>query len=111
MIIRAEASQSRQCSPTQPLALADIVIGIVPDNIFFALTSGNKLAVLFFAILFGVSARIGQPGPLRAGDLLFEVFYETFIRIIEWLMYALRSGSSASPIRRCPPSASTCCWR
>ncbi len=90
VIIRAEASHSLLSD--RPLALADIVIGIVPENIFFALTSGNRLAVLFFAILFGVALGVVCRSRTDQAIQLFEVFYETFLKIIEWLMYALPLG-------------------
>lgn len=92
VIIRAEAAQVGTPAAEASLALADIVVGIVPENIFLALTSGNKLAVLFFAILFGVA--LGSVSRERSDQAiqLFEIFYDTFIRIIEWLMYVLPFG-------------------
>ena len=92
VIIRAEASQAGLALVDRPPAFADLVIGIVPDNIFFALTSGNKLAVLFFAILFGVALGVVCRERSDQAIQLFEVFYDAFVRIIGWLMYALPIG-------------------
>lgn len=91
VIIRAEATQAT-VAPEEPLGLTDIVVSIVPENIFFALTSGNKLAVLFFAVLFGVALGSVSRARSDVAIQLFELFYDTFIRIIEWLMYALPFG-------------------
>lgn len=91
VIVRAEAS-SGLVAGHNPSGIADIAIAIVPDNIFVALSSGNMLAILFFAILFGVA--LGSIGTAKAERAigLFETLYETFIKIIEWLMYALPIG-------------------
>ncbi len=74
------------------LGFGDIALSIVPENIFVALSSGNMLAILFFAILFGIAlGSIGQQRAERAISL-FETLYETFIKIIGWLMYLLPLG-------------------
>jgi proton glutamate symport protein len=63
-----------------------------PENIFGALTTGNKIAILMFAVLFGVAlGSIAREKSERATALL-EAFYDTFIKIIEWLMYVLPFG-------------------
>ena len=57
-----------------------------------ALTSGNKLAILFFAIFLGIG--LSSVGKTKGDSaiVIFEIFYSTFIKIIEWLMYALPLG-------------------
>lgn len=92
VIIRAESAPAPDGLGGAPLGLADIVVNIVPENIFFALTSGNKLAVLFFAILFGVALGSLGTANARSAIALFDALYETFLRIIEWLMLALPVG-------------------
>lgn len=73
-------------------AFADLVVGMFPENIFGALTTGNKIAILMFAVLFGVAlGSIAREKSERAIALL-EAFYDTFIKIIEWLMYVLPFG-------------------
>lgn len=73
-------------------AIQDIVSNIVPENVFLALSSGNKLAILFFAIVLGVGLGSVGHGRGEHAIVLFEVFYSTFLKIIEWLMYALPFG-------------------
>jgi Na+/H+-dicarboxylate symporter len=91
VIVRAEA-ETALISADNPAGIGDIAFAIVPENIFVALSSGNMLAILFFAILFGVAlGSIGTDKAERAIGL-FETLYETFIKIIEWLMYALPVG-------------------
>jgi Na+/H+-dicarboxylate symporter len=88
VIFRGEAATSTTASSD----IAHIAIAIVPENIFVALSSGNMLAILFFAILFGVA--LGSIGRVKAAGTiaLFETLYETFIKIIVWLMYVLPIG-------------------
>jgi Na+/H+-dicarboxylate symporter len=92
VIFTAEAS-SGALAPTHPQgAFADLVVGMFPENIFGALTTGNKIAILVFAVLFGVAlGSIAREKSERATALL-EAFYDTFIKIIEWLMYVLPFG-------------------
>lgn len=72
--------------------ILDIAIGIVPDNIFLALSTGNMLAILFFAILFGVALGSIERAKSERTIALFESLYDTFITIIAWLMYVLPIG-------------------
>lgn len=90
VIFTAEASNSAIGQPAS--GIADLVVGMFPENIFGALTTGNKIAILFFAVLFGVAlGSIAREKSERATALL-EAFYDTFIKIIEWLMYVLPFG-------------------
>jgi proton glutamate symport protein len=70
----------------------DIALGIVPENIFVALSTGNMLAILFFAIMFGVALGSIEAEKSERAIATFESFYETFITIIGWMMYALPIG-------------------
>lgn len=91
VIFRAEAASAGSVSAVGG-GFAEIVLNIVPENIFGALTTGNKVAILFFAILFGVAlGSITREKSAHAIELL-EALYETFIKIIEWLMYVLPVG-------------------
>src|SRR5688572_10415036 len=90
IIFRAEFAAATPGAAS--LGFGDIALSIVPENIFVALSSGNMLAILFFAILFGIAlGSIGQQRAERAISL-FETLYDTFIKIIGWLMYLLPLG-------------------
>jgi len=72
--------------------IIDFLIQIVPQNIFSALSSGRALALIFFAIIFGIAV-----GVLRGeqGDSLISLFdglFKAFQKIIAWLMVALPIG-------------------
>jgi proton glutamate symport protein len=81
IIFRAEAASSLSSSAD----FMGIAVAIVPENIFLALSTGNMLAILFFAVLFGIA--LGSIDPEMSARALgvFESLYETFIKIIGWL--------------------------
>ena len=92
VIFTAEAAQGATDPTHAQGAFSDLVVGMFPENIFGALTTGNKIAILFFAVLFGVAlGSIAREKSERATALL-EAFYDTFIKIIEWLMHVLPFG-------------------
>lgn len=92
VIFRAEAKTSAVAGASDPASIADIAVHIVPENIFVALSSGNMLAILFFAILFGVALGSIDKQKSERAIALFDGLYETFIKIIVWLMYVLPIG-------------------
>ncbi|PZV04916.1 MAG: dicarboxylate/amino acid:cation symporter [Leptolyngbya sp.] len=65
---------------------------MIPDNIFFSLSQGERLSVLFFSIVVGVA--LGSIGKRKARPVLMvlEALYETFLKITSWLMYPLPIG-------------------
>ncbi|MGB3203032.1 MAG: dicarboxylate/amino acid:cation symporter [Nodosilinea sp.] len=65
---------------------------MIPDNIFFSLSQGERLSVLFFSIVVGVA--LGSIGKRKASPVLavLEALYETFLKITSWLMYLLPIG-------------------
>ncbi|RJF89010.1 dicarboxylate/amino acid:cation symporter [Oleomonas cavernae] len=92
VIFRAETGSHTAAGASNPADIVLIAVGIVPENIFVALSTGNMLAILFFAVLFGVAlGSIGKEKSERA-IVVFESLYETFIKIIAWLMYVLPLG-------------------
>ena len=90
VIFTAEASSTAVGGATT--GISDLVVGMFPENIFGALTTGNKIAILFFAVLFGVALGSIPREKSEPATSLLEAFYDTFIKIIEWLMYVLPFG-------------------
>lgn len=87
-VFRAEAASG----PAARASLQEIAIGIVPDNIFLAFSSGNMLAILFFALLFGVALGSLDTDKSERAIILFESVYEALTTIIGWLVYLLPAG-------------------
>lgn len=69
----------------QAIPLSERLMSIVPDNPIAALAEGNILAVIFFALLVGVSLlAIGDKG--RPVADLMESSGEMMLKITEWVM-------------------------
>ncbi|NEO86094.1 MAG: dicarboxylate/amino acid:cation symporter [Spirulina sp. SIO3F2] len=76
----------------EPNALVEFMLGIIPDNIFNALTNGQTLQILFFVILFGLGLGFV---PREASENLFTILegvYGSFNKLIDWLKYLLPFG-------------------
>lgn len=64
----------------------------VPSNVVDALASDNLLAVVFLATLLGVALCEVTEGRRLTAVSLFSAIYETFITILEWILYLLPFG-------------------
>lgn len=68
-----------------PIPLSERLMSIVPENPFAAFAEGNILAIIFFALLVGVSLlTIGEKGKPIADFM--EAGTETMLRITHWVM-------------------------
>jgi Na+/H+-dicarboxylate symporter len=69
----------------ETIPLSERLISIVPENPFAALAEGNILAIIFFAILIGVSLlSIGEQGKPVADFM--DASSEVVLRITHWIM-------------------------
>ena len=69
----------------ETIPLSERLISIVPENPFAALAEGNILAIIFFAILIGVSLlSIGEQGKPIADFM--DASSEVVLRITHWIM-------------------------
>ncbi|HTG37665.1 MAG TPA: dicarboxylate/amino acid:cation symporter [Sphingomonas sp.] len=72
--------------------LTGFLLGVIPDTVLSALTSGNILQTLFVAVLFGIAlAMIGPPGE-RIFDAL-EAFSTAFFKLVAIVMKAAPIGA------------------
>jgi len=71
-------------TPNKDVDVIDFIINIIPDNIINALSAGNVLQILFFAILLGFAlSKIGPKGqPLLRGIKSIEEALFAVIKII-----------------------------
>ncbi|MGE0093536.1 MAG: dicarboxylate/amino acid:cation symporter [Alphaproteobacteria bacterium] len=66
-----------------------VIRQLIPDNIFNALSSGDSLKVLFFAIIFGAAVGFSSR---HVGDGLsatLDTIYHACQRVIQWVNYVL----------------------
>lgn len=76
-------------APAKAVNFADVLISIVPSNIFAALAGGETLKALVFALMFGFA--VGQV-PSRIADGLtysLETIYHACQTLMRWLNYPL----------------------
>jgi Na+/H+-dicarboxylate symporter len=76
-------------APSKSVNFADVLISIVPSNIFAALAGGETLKALVFALMFGFA--VGQV-PSRIADGLtysLETIYHACQTLMRWLNYPL----------------------
>jgi Na+/H+-dicarboxylate symporter len=74
-------------------SLKDTLLNIIPTNPFAAITSGNVLPTIFFAIIFGIGISYlkisGEERVRQGGDTLFRVFdaaAEVMYMIVRWVL-------------------------
>jgi len=84
--LRAKLSQAAAAAPARapdaPASGAAFVIGIVPDNIVKAMAAGDMLAVMFFALVFGIGlAMTNTPATERLREMI-EGLYDVTMRLI-----------------------------
>lgn len=91
-ISNKEFDSSQPASEKRDTGLISFFNAMIPDNIFSALTLGNRLSITFFSIVVGVA--LGSVGAQLATPALatIDAFYETFLKITSWLMYGLPLG-------------------
>lgn len=72
--------------------LQSFLEGIVPNNIFSALSSGRALEVVFFSVLLGIAIGFIRN---QSSDLVLQLsdsFFDAFQRLIRWALYGLAPG-------------------
>lgn len=72
--------------------ISSFLNSMVPDNIFLALSEGQTLKVLIFAIVFGVSLGLVKTTSTNALFDILDSVYRTFNQVIHWLTYLLPFG-------------------
>lgn len=72
--------------------ISSFVVNMVPENIFLALSEGQTLKVLIFAMVFGISlGLVRTPATAALFDTLDSI-YRAFNKVIYWLTYLLPVG-------------------
>jgi len=78
----------------EAVPLSERLMGIVPENPIAAMADGNILAIIFFALLIGVSLlTIGETGKPVADFMAAAA--EAMLRITHWIMEAAPFGAFA----------------
>lgn len=79
------ASESMNYAAKEAPSLANVLINIVPSNPIKAMTEGNMLQIIIFAVIFGFAiAHIGERGKRVAA--LFDDLNEVIMRVVTLVM-------------------------
>ncbi|MEO0808579.1 MAG: cation:dicarboxylase symporter family transporter, partial [Cyanobacteria bacterium J06643_4] len=79
--------------PEEPsVGLSSFLVTLVPDNIFDALSRGETLKVLIFAIIVGVSLGLVRDRVTEPCFDILEAVYRTFNQLINWMTMVLPIG-------------------
>jgi Na+/H+-dicarboxylate symporter len=80
------AATPQQIEQTAEFSFLDVILGMVPENLFVAAANMNILPLILFSLLFGaVLTTIGERGaPLVR---LFEVVNEVIMRLVHLIMW------------------------
>jgi len=76
-------------APSGKAGLVAFVVGVIPKNIFRALSEGEMLGALLFVILLGISIGMNRPASLKVLLLTIDGLNEAFFRMIGWFTYLL----------------------
>ncbi len=72
--------------------LSSFLLNLVPENIFNALSEGQTLKVLVFAIICGISLGLLAADSTKTIFNILDSTYKTFNQVISWLTIALPFG-------------------
>lgn len=72
--------------------LSTFLLGMVPDNIFTALSEGQTLKVLVFAIIFGVSLGLLNESLSNTVFDILDAIFKAFNQLIQWFTLILPFG-------------------
>lgn len=69
-----------------------LVDSLIPTNIFYSLSQGRILEVVFFSILLGVSLGLVRHPASSIVYTFFSVTFDTIFMIIKWILHVLPFG-------------------
>ena len=69
-----------------------LVNSLIPTNVFYSLSQGRILEVVFFSILLGVSLGLVKHPSSSIVYNFFSVAFDTIFMIIKWILHALPFG-------------------
>lgn len=76
----------------EKISILDFISNLVPNNIFAAMSQGESLKVLFFAMFLGLALGFVANEPATAAFNVFDAIYDAMSQVINWAMYGLPIG-------------------
>ena len=91
-ILEISLDPDGETEPRERSGIGSFFMGLVPSNIFQALSLGSIMAIVFFSIIMGVAIGTLQEEYARLLINLFSAIYHAFQKIIGWSLYLLPFG-------------------
>lgn len=79
-------------APENKSFIKELLVMLVPSNIFNALSNGYTIKVLFFAIIFGCALGSLKKQISEHIFITFDALYSSFTKVVQWLMYIFPIG-------------------
>jgi len=94
-VIREIDSRFYPVEKKNPGLISSFVLGLIPENIFSALSAGNTLKIVFFSIIFGIMLKFTSRQSSNILIKSFDGIFEAFQALIKFIMYFLPFGLCA----------------
>lgn len=90
--VNTEHSTSKASDQKTESGIWKLLKSIVPANIFFAMSMGHSLAVVFFAVIFGAALGLSKSSDYEYMVGILDSIYKSFFTILGWALYGLPFG-------------------
>jgi Na+/H+-dicarboxylate symporter len=94
-LMRGLAERAGPATAAPPKAGLDLLINIVPRNPLAAMASGDMLAVMFFALLFGIGLQLTRTPAARRLEEMIQGLYDVTMRLIAMVISVAPWGVAA----------------
>ena len=84
--ISTEGLEFAKAHTIAPFSFESMILSFIPTNIFHALSNGEMMQIIVFAILFGVAALYLSPKQQEPLTNLFTAVSEAMLKIAEWVI-------------------------
>ncbi len=74
------------------LDILDFLVNIVPSNPFKAISNGEMLQIIFFAIFFGIGLTLVEPSKRKLVISFFETISDAFILMVKFVLWVAPIG-------------------
>ncbi|MBM3984590.1 MAG: dicarboxylate/amino acid:cation symporter [Planctomycetes bacterium] len=92
---RLLAGLQEQAAAPAPRMGLELIVGIVPRNPVAAMAGGDMLAVMFFALLFGIGLKLTRTAPAQRLLEVIEGLYDVTMRLIGMVIALAPIGVAA----------------
>ena len=84
--VSAEGLEFAKAHTIAPFSFESMILSFIPTNIFHALSNGEMMQIIVFAILFGVAALYLSPKQQEPLTNLFTAVSEAMLKMAEWVI-------------------------